>query len=285
MEENESINLLLCLDKYCFDGILITLLSASKNTRHPLNVFIGTGHFKTKKKEFFAFEQSQADFLEKAIQKYNPGSHIHLVDMTEEVNEKLGKSVNLNGKFSPYSMIRLLSDHHEEFGERLLYIDIDVVVTGDLYKIYSEDLSDKDVGMVIDEVGSHWLGRKYCNSGVILMNLKRLRENGHFDVVRKKVIQNHYFMPDQTALNRGLKKNIKIMSPRFNDQHYLHDDTVIRHYCQWIKLNKRGFSNVAKKPWNIEEFRKTYGDDVHKETLEEYMKIKDEYLKTICANK
>lgn len=281
MEDNTSINLLVCLDRNCFDGLLITLLSASKNTTHPLNVYIGTGHFKTKKKEFFPFEQKQTEFLETIIKKYNPNSQIHLLDMTDEVNEKLGKSVNLNGKFSPLSMVRLLSDQHEEFGEKLLYIDIDVVVTGDLYEIYSLDLTDKDVGMVIDEVGSHWLGKRYCNSGVVLMNLKRLRENKHFEIVRKKVIKNRYFMPDQTALNRGLKSNIKFMSPRFNDQHYLHENTIIRHYCQWIKVHKKGIGNVAEKPWNVEKFKDRYGQDTHKEILDEYLKLKEEYKKTI----
>ncbi len=281
MEDNTSINLLVCLDRNCFDGLLITLLSASKNTTHPLNVYIGTGHFKTKKKEFFPFEQKQTEFLETVIKKYNPNSQIHLLDMTDEVNEKLGKSVNLNGKFSPLSMVRLLSDQHEEFGDKLLYIDIDVVVTGDLYEIYSLDLTDKDVGMVIDEVGSHWLGKRYCNSGVVLMNLKRLRENKHFEIVRKKVIKNRYFMPDQTALNRGLKSNIKFMSPRFNDQHYLHEKTVIRHYCQWIKVHKKGIGNVAEKPWNVEKFKDRYGKDTHKEILDEYLKLKEEYKKTI----
>lgn len=281
MEDNTSINLLVCLDKNCFDGLLITLLSASKNTTHPLNVYIGTGHFKTKKKEFFPFEQKQSEFLETVIKKYNPNSQIHLLDMTDEVNEKLGKSVNLNGKFSPLSMIRLLSDRHEEFGDKLLYIDIDVVVTGDLYDIYSLDLTDKDVGMVIDEVGSHWLGKRYCNSGVVLMNLKRLRENKHFEIVREKVIKNKYFMPDQTALNRGLKLNIKLMSPRFNDQHFLYVDTVIRHYCQWIKVHKKGIGNVAEKPWNVEKFRARYGQDTHKEILDEYLRLKEEFKKTI----
>lgn len=281
MEDNTSINLLVCLDRNCFDGLLITLLSASKNTTHPLNVYIGTGYFKTKKKEFFPFEQKQTEFLETIIKKYNPNSQIHLLDMTDEVNEKLGKSVNLNGKFSPLSMVRLLSDQHEEFGEKLLYIDIDVVVTGDLYEIYSLDLTDKDVGMVIDEVGSHWLGKRYCNSGVVLMNLKRLRENKHFEIVRKKVIKNRYFMPDQTALNRGLKSNIKFMSPRFNDQHYLHENTIIRHYCQWIKVHKKGIGNVAEKPWNVEKFKDRYGQDTHKEILDEYLKLKEEYKKTI----
>ena len=35
--------------------------------------------------------------------------------------------------------------------------------------------------MVKDEVGSYWLGKNYCNSGVLLMDLTKLRENHHFD--------------------------------------------------------------------------------------------------------
>ncbi len=279
--KNTPINLLFCLDKNCFDGLLITLLSIVKNTSHSLNIFIGTGKFTTPKKEFFCFEQSQADFLENILKKYNQDSKIQVIDMSEEVMKKLGKSVNLNGKFSPYSMIRLLSDYHDEFGDKLLYLDIDLVICDDIYKLYSLNIDNKDIAMAKDEVGSHWLGKNYCNSGVILMNLKRLRENKHFDIVRNKVIKNRYFMPDQTALNRGLKGNIEIISNRFNDQHYLHKDTVIRHYCGWVKLNKKGFSNVTEKPWNVDNFKKVYGEHVHKDLLKEYLKIKEQYLKSV----
>ena len=108
-------------------------------------------------------------------------------------------------------MIRLLADYHPEFGDKLLYLDVDLVVTGDLYTVFSESLGDKDIGMVKDEVGSYWLGKNYCNSGVLLMDLTKLRENHHFDLVRHKINRNRYFMPDQTALNRGMKKYKKIL--------------------------------------------------------------------------
>lgn len=279
MNDNQPINLLFCLDKKCFSGLLITLLSASKLTSHPLNVYVTTGNFKTSKKTYDAFTSSQAEFIENVIKKENPQNKITLLDLTEEVNQKLGKSVNFGGKFSPLSMIRLIADHHQEFGDRLLYIDIDVVICGDLYNVFSYDLKDKDIGMCKDEVGSHWLGKDYCNSGVLLMDLKKLRENHHFDLVRHKVMKIKYFMPDQTALNRGMKKYKAIMSPRFNDQHYLYKDTIIRHYCQWVKINKKGFCNIAEKPWNVESFRKTYGENVHKDILDEYIKLKEEFEK------
>ncbi len=279
MANNEPINLLFCLDQKCFDGLLITLLSAAKNTNHPLNVFIGTGHFECKKKSYSAFSQEQAAFIEKVIKKYNPESHVTLLDLTDDVIKYLGKSKNLFGKFSPYTMIRLISDYRQEFGDRLLYLDVDLVITGDLYKVFNYDLEGKDIGMVKDEVGSHWLGKDYCNAGVLLLDLKQLRENHHLELAREKAINNKYFMPDQTALNRGLKKYKKIMSPRFNDQHILHPDTVIRHYCQWIKVHKKGIGNVAEKPWNIERFRKVYGPDMHKDILDEFLLLKEEYNK------
>lgn len=279
MNDETPINLLFCLDKKCFDGLLITLLSAAKNTKHPLNVFLATGNFKTRKKNFLAFTKEQSSFIEKVIQKYNSQNKITLIDLTDEVLSKLGKSVNFNGKFSPLSMIRLLADYHPEFGDKLLYLDVDLVITGDLYTIFSDPLDGKDIGMVKDEVGSHWLGKNYCNSGVLLMDLAKLRENHHFDSVRHKILHNRYFMPDQTALNRGMKKYIKLLSPRFNDQHYLHKDTIVRHYCQWIKPNKKGIGNVTEKPWNVENFRKIYGEDVHKDVLDEFLLLKEEFQK------
>ncbi len=280
MNNLETVNVLFCLDNKCFDGLLITCLSMAKTTKHPLNIFIGTGNFITKKKKYAAFRQEQLDFIAEKVKKHNPNISFHLLDLTDEMMEHLGKSVNYNGKFSPLSLIRLLSDFHPEFGNKLLYLDVDLVIMDDIYKVFSTDLGNNDIGMVKDEVGSHWLGKNYCNSGVLLMNLAKLRENHHFDIVRKKVINNKYFMPDQTALNRGLSKTKQILSPRFNDQHFIHEDTVIRHYCQWIKINKKGIGNVAEKPWNVEKFRKTYGEDTHKELLDEFLLLKEEYLKT-----
>ncbi len=279
MLNNEPVNLLFCLDKKCFDGLLITLLSIAKNTSHPLNVFVGTGHFEYKDKNFYSFDEKQASFIENVIKKYNPESKITLIDLTDEIFKYLGKSKNLFGKFSPYSMIRLISDYCPQFPNRLLYLDVDLVITGDIYTVYNYNLEGKDIGMVKDEVGSHWLGKDYCNSGVLLLDLKQLRENHHLDLVRKKAINNKYFMPDQTALNRGLKQYKKIMSPRFNDQHKLHPDTIIRHYCQWVKVHKKGIGNVAEKPWNVERFRKIYGPETHKDVLDEFLLLKEEYNK------
>ena len=62
-------------------------------------------------------------------------------------------------------------------------------------------------------------------------------------------------------------------------QHYLHPDTVIRHYCQWIKVHSKGIGNVAEKPWNIEKFRKVYGNDTHKDILDEFLLLKEEFEK------
>lgn len=277
-QTKEKINLLFSLDDKCFDGLLITLLSAQKNTDHPINAFILTGDFKSKKKTYTSISQDKIDFIQSSIQKYNSGFRMSVYNLTEEAMRHFGKSKNLHGKFSPFALLRLLADFHPEFGDKLLYLDIDLVITGDLYKIYSLDLEDKDIGMVRDEVGSHWLGKDYCNSGVLLMDLKKLRENHHFDLVRKKVIKNFYFMPDQTALNRGMKKYKKILSPRFNDQHYLYEDTIIRHYCQWIKFRRFWLRNIAEKPWNVEKFRKLYGNEIHKDILDEFISLKQEYL-------
>ncbi len=202
-----------------------------------------------------------------------------MLDLTDDVNKYLAKSKNLFGKFSPYTLFRLISDYCPQFPDRLLYLDVDLVVTGDIYEVFNYSLEGKDIGMVKDEVGSHWLGKDYCNAGVLLLDLKQLRENHHLELAREKVLNNRYFMPDQTALNRGLKKYKKIMSPRFNDQHKLYPDTVIRHYCQWIKVHKKGIGNVAEKPWNVERFRKTYGPETHKDILDEFLLLKEEYNK------
>lgn len=264
-----SIPLLVCGDRHCLDGLIILLISASKHTKRPLRVFLMTGSFQTKRKQYQAFRPDQIAFAQSVLQEHSPLSTLTCLDETKELNDGFASSSVYNSKFSPYALMRLFTDCHPEMGDRVLYLDMDVVVTGDLEQIYSSDLHGRSLGMVKDEVGSHWLGKNYCNSGVLLMDTAKIRENHGFEKTRDHLAHRFYFMPDQTAINRVFKGDIALLSPRFNDQHYLHPDTVVRHYCKWYRL-KSGWRDVTAKPWNQARFEKIYGPKTHQEVLEEY---------------
>lgn len=73
--------------------------------------------------------------------------------------------------------------------DKVLYLDGDLIVQKDLYELYSIDLEDNYVAAVPDSSNLYWknnfntIVRNYFNSGVMVLNLKKMRENNIKDVL------------------------------------------------------------------------------------------------------
>lgn len=109
--------------------------------------------------------------------------------------------------------------------DRVIYLDSDVLVVDDLTTLWNLDMKDKCAAAVIDCLGEKYyslLGlnekTKYCNSGIILENLKEWRQQRIGDRIRNYIKENGgyvYFM-EQTAFNGGLQEDILILHPKYN---------------------------------------------------------------------
>lgn len=105
-----------------------------------------------------------------------------------------------------------------------LYVDGDVLFKNEFEKIFSIDLGDYYIAAVRDmeaEVYGNWAVKmhheKYFNSGVMLMNLKKMRENEIPDkLVEYKKKDNDSTFMDQNALNAVLGDNVKWISQKYN---------------------------------------------------------------------
>ena len=64
-------NLMLCGNYKVFDGMLITLLSISKNTNEALNVYVITMDLTDENEVFKPVTQNDIDILENAIKQKN----------------------------------------------------------------------------------------------------------------------------------------------------------------------------------------------------------------------
>ena len=131
------------------------------------------------------------------------------------------------GGFTVSAMGRLLAGRVlPEEVHRVLYLDCDTIVLDDLSPLETLDMQGCPVGMVQEPTVSHKrlpvLGlpetSRYCNSGVLLMDLDRWRaeetEKAIFDYYRAKGAQ--LIAPDQDALNGALPGHIYILPPRYN---------------------------------------------------------------------
>lgn len=107
--------------------------------------------------------------------------------------------------------------------DKILYIDGDVLIKGDLGELYEIDLEDYYLAAVKDMGtydGDHLekLGiSDYFNSGVMLLNLKKIREDNKIpQLYEYKKHQTDTRFMDQDAFNVVLGQNVKYLSCKYN---------------------------------------------------------------------
>ncbi len=108
--------------------------------------------------------------------------------------------------------------------DKVIYLDSDVIVNSDLTDLYNIDIKKDYAGVVKDfysYIQEHDNERLKCsnyfNSGVMLLNLKRLREDKMPVKLFEAKINSLYnkFM-DQDVFNIVFGNNIKLLSPAYN---------------------------------------------------------------------
>ncbi len=170
--------------------------------------------------------------------------------------------------------------------DKVIYIDSDVAVPGDISELFNEDLGDNLVGACVDTSILHIqplvdytekaVGMepgKYVNSGILLMNAKKMRDakmDEHFLALLQKY-QFDTVAPDQDYLNAMCNGKIKYLSDVYDimpvEGAEDRDDAVIIHY------------NLFSKPWLFDGIQ--YGD-VFWEYAEQTKFIDD--IKTLKEN-
>lgn len=133
---------------------------------------------------------------------------------------------------------RLFMPYILEKYDKALYLDSDLVLTGDVAKLWNEDLKGKTLGAVIDigmvlhyyTKGKKYIKKeyfentlkkvnpdKYFNSGVLIIDLKQMKEKYDLENDILKIIEQeelHY--PDQDALNILFCDDTQYISFRYN---------------------------------------------------------------------
>ena len=292
------INLMFCGNYKVIDGMIISLLSIVKYCKKPLNIFVLTMDLQEMNENYKPINSKHIEILDKIIKKANKDSQIHLIDITKYFKEKMLNSANIKTHYTPYILVRLFSDKVEELPDKVLYLDSDLVIYKNIEPLYNTKIENYDFAAVIDYIGQFFINRKYINSGVLLMNIKKMKEEKAFEKCREMVINKKMLLPDHTALNK-ICKDKKYLQRKYNEQKERQEDTVIRHYSMTIKymicLNKEKNKLIKKhcsilkflpnlrflnvKPWNIEAIHKIYNIHDFDDILEEYLKIKEGELK------
>ena len=212
---------------------------------------------------------------------------IEFVDLNyyiEEIKEKLFT----RDYYTKTTYFRLFIPNLYPQYNKVIYLDSDVVLLGDIAELYHEDMETNLVAAVPDDIIQNEpifqeyvekvVGiadyRKYFNAGVLLMNLDELRKFKFqekflylLETVKYAVVQ------DQDYLNRLCKGRTKILDTGWDRMPVLNNKTKVE------KLNLIHY-NLNYKPWHYdnilyEEYFWQYAKKT--EFYEEIKKIKDDY--------
>lgn len=143
--------------------------------------------------------------------------------------------------------------------DKVLYLDCDIVVLGDISKLYNTMLGNNLVGAITDQVisgdevfrryASLGVGvepKKYFNAGILVMNLKKFRA----EKIEEKFVylMNTYNFdvcdPDQAYLNALCKDRVKYLPNGWNKEPFptqTEGKLNIAHYA------------LYKKPWQYDD--------------------------------
>lgn len=248
-------NILYCGDKNIINGLAISILSLLKNVEEELYIYVLTANIKTDEKIYEAISENDVNFLDIELKKVNSLNFIKVIDITT-MFEKEKPTKNMGTRFTPCCMIRLFADKIIELPSTILYLDNDVICRKNCAELYNQDISEYEIAGVLDHYGK-WLFKKnpfkfdYINSGVLLLNMNKIKETKLLEKSRKMCMEKSMFMPDQSAINK-LSVYKKILPRKYNEQRKLRKNTVMQHFTTSFRFFPL-FHSVTVKPWQIDK--------------------------------
>lgn len=274
------VNLLFSGNSYVFDGVMTTLLSIEKYYKGPIRAYIFTMDVSYLDKRFTPILDEQVEFVDKMLKETNKESCAIKVDVTEIYKAEIGGSPNEGSYCTPYTLLRLLADKVDGMPEdKLLYLDIDLLINDDIRKLYDIDITDYEYAAAKDHYGKKFLHHDYINAGVLLFNMKKIKETGLLKKARDMINTKKMVFSDQSAIYNCTTKKL-LLPQRFNDQKWLKKNTIIRHFSKTLKLTPYP-RNVNIKPWKISDMHRVFKCYHFDDVLYEYVYYKKLYEKTI----
>ena len=268
------VNILLCGNKRVFDGALTQLISMTNRTSESINCYIMTMDLTRLKKEYESITEEQVHFLEKVITKKNSENKVTRLDVTQLYEKEFGGCANETAYCTPYTLLRLLADMVEDIPDKLLYLDIDIMIAGDINQLYNIDVSEYEYAAVKEKYGCWIIRPDYINAGMLLLNMKRIKETGLLSKARQLIKTKKMLFADQDAIFHSTTK--KLIIPRIYNEQSKFDrrGTIVCHFCKRLMFLPYPHTENYKQ-WQIDEIHKYLKCHYFDSDLEEYLEVKN----------
>jgi len=272
------INILLCGNRAVFDGALSELISITNTTKEAIKCYIFTMDVSYLKPQYLDITEKQTCFLNEVVKTKNKENEVIRVDVTDIYKKEFSGSANENAYCTPYTLLRLLADLVPNIPDKLLYLDIDMMIARDLSMLYNTNIKEYEYAAVKEKYGCWIIRPDYINAGMLLMNMRKIKDTKLLEKARNKIKNKKMLFADQDAIFWNTTKK-KILPRIYNEQSKFNKkDTVICHFAKrllWFPYPRT--ENI--KQWQIEKVHKVLKCHAFDKDLEEYESWKKEYEK------
>lgn len=214
-----------------FAAVSITsLFENNRNTNIAIYAFAENVFDSTKEK------------LESIVKRY--GGILHFLDTVALVNQL--ESLRIPKYRGAYATnFKLFLDAVLPEGiSRIIYLDCDTLVSGNIEELFFHDMNGCSLAMVLDSLGDKHarligLSRDswYVNGGVMLFDIPKWKEQRCAERIMKYAqdVRSNFPSPDQDLLNVVLNGEICILEPRYNLQpiHKAYPVWLYRFFWRW----------------------------------------------------
>lgn len=226
--------------------------------------------------KYKAISDEQVEFLNKVVKRKNKENKVTKVDVTDIYEKEFGKCKNENAYCTPYTLLRLFADMIPNMPDKLLYLDMDMMIADDLSDLYNKDIEGIEFLAVKEKYGCWLIWPDYFNAGMLLFNMKIIKETKLLEKARELIRTKKMLFADQDAIYRS-KTKMKFLPRRYNEQSkFNRKDTLVCHFCKRLLLWP-WFKIVNVKQWHIDDVHKYYKCHRFDKELDEYIKLKKEF--------
>lgn len=223
----ESINVAFTIDNNYPYYTLLVINSILKNNKSDSEY------------NFYVIENNITDKNKKMMRRYveKRGQNIEFININTDIIDDGDYLFGFSNRITPIGMARIMiPDLLPKTVDKVLYLDSDILVLGDLKNLYDTDIQNYHAAMaknIVDKkhLSSYNLKGNYFNSGVILMNLNKWREdsitkqmllyiknNKSKFIYKNKMDGVTLLYPDQDMINIILNGKIKEVPQIWNNQ-------------------------------------------------------------------
>ncbi len=226
INSNEDVNIVFAVDKNYYKHLPTVITSILYNCHSLVSV------------NFFIITNEQEGSLDEQeltnLSKLHSSSYSFIY-----TNKDLTKSfdnIKTHSYVTAITNVRLLMPDILLNIDKVIYLDADLLVRDDISKLYNIDISDYMIAMSSDR--SMWVAIRdivfrrghtfrlfgvydiYYNAGVILMNLKKMRDNNYKEILEVALQDKYikkYTLADQDILNVAYRNKILTLDKKWND--------------------------------------------------------------------